>query len=596
MKKVLTILISAMLLLSLSLTGIGVAASEPTSNDSVYSENFESYEVGSNKNDEIFANRFMWFEAAHHDTNIVERNGSKAVEYSIIGDDGFGYSRLGGLGTGDSSNLANLIDGVVYTLSMDIEILTTNPTSELFVEYQTHTWTGIKFTGGQNPVSLNGGSIVDLKYANGKLEMSFVAGKKSNGENGHITITGAHMEVEDKIYIDNIEIKPYEYDFDYENVATGSAATGSGTAIPNVWNGGDSTVVVAENEGNKFLEISHAATGGDAWQVVYLNNLWNLKPGWTYRLSMDVLCNEYIELYLCYPHNTSPNATYSQSGYVGKSNDPHIVGGSFDGSRLTYDFRPDTAVDPGFWAQICIVIKHNADMKLQLDNITIEHLHVPGEITKANEVAPTCSAEGSYDNVSYCTECGLEATRETVTVEKLPHTEAVDAAVDATCSATGLTEGKHCSVCNEVLVAQTETAKLPHTEEVDAAVGSTCSSTGLTEGKHCSVCNEVLVAQEATEKLAHTEAVDAAVDATCTATGLTEGKHCSVCNEVLVAQETTEKLAHTYDDESDKDCNACGAEREVSEPEPKPEPVVVPWYVRIWEAILAFFKKIFALF
>ena len=514
MKKALTIIISAVLLLSLSLTSIGVAASEPTMNNCAYSEDFESYEVGSNKNEEIFqSKKFMWFESAHHDTNIVERNGSKAVEYSIIGDDGAGYSRLGGIGTGDAGNLRNLVNGVVYTVSMDIEILTANENSELYIEYKKADWTGIKFVGGKNVVALNGNSTLDVKYENGHLEFSFVAADAFDGSGASwITFTAAHFEIDDKVYIDNIEIKPYEYAFDYENVATGSTATGSGSAIPNVWNGGDSSVVIAENEGNKFLEISHAATGGDAWQVVYLNNLWNLKPGWTYRLSMDVLCNEYIELYLCYPHNTSPNATYSQSGYVGKSDDSHIVGGSFDGSRLTYDFRPDTAVDPGFWAQICIVIKHNADMKLQLDNITIEHLHVPGEVTKENEVAPTCSAEGSYDNVSYCTECGLEAARETVTVEKLPHTEAVDAAVDATC----------------------------------------------------------------------------------TATGLTEGKHCSVCNEVLVAQETTEKLAHTYDDESDKDCNACGAEREVSEPEPKPEPVVVPWYVRIWEAIVAFFKRLFA--
>lgn len=94
-----------------------------------------------------------------------------------------------------------------------------------------------------------------------------------------------------------------------------------------------------------------------------------------------------------------------------------------------------------------------------------------------------------------------------------------------------------------------------HEEVVDAAVAANCTQAGLTEGKHCTLCNKVLVAQKEVPATGHTEEVIPAVAATCTANGNTEGKKCSTCGETISGNETIAALGHTTTTGTCSRCN-----------------------------------------
>ena len=156
--------------------------------------------------------------------------------------------------------------------------------------------------------------------------------------------------------------------------------------------------------------------------------------------------------------------------------------------------------------------------------------------------AASCTASGLTEG-AHCTVCG-EILEEQETVPARGHTEVIDEAVAATCTESGLTAGKHCSVCGEILEEQETVPALGHTEVIDEAVAATCTETGLTAGKHCAVCKGILEAQTVIPALGHTPENDPAIAATCTKAGTTGGSHCAVCGETLTAQITIPALGH----------------------------------------------------
>ena len=158
------------------------------------------------------------------------------------------------------------------------------------------------------------------------------------------------------------------------------------------------------------------------------------------------------------------------------------------------------------------------------DNIECQHTF--GDW--ATQKQATCSEEGEL--VRSCSKCSH--SEKTTIAKNNVHVEVINSAVAATCTETGLTEGKHCSRCGAILIVQTTVDTLGHIEVIDSAVEATCAETGLTQGKHCSRCSEVIVAQRELPTLLHEY-----VDGFC--------KNCSAYDEIVKSEELArEALRH----------------------------------------------------
>ena len=114
----------------------------------------------------------------------------------------------------------------------------------------------------------------------------------------------------------------------------------------------------------------------------------------------------------------------------------------------------------------------------------------------------SCTEEGSRSH--HCKKCSEVKDRETIA--KKAHNLTKVEAKAATCTEAGNKAYWTCSTCHKVFsdehgetettVADMTIAKKPHTEVDDPAVAPTETTPGKTAGKHCSVCNTVLVAQK----------------------------------------------------------------------------------------------------
>ena len=185
-------------------------------------------------------------------------------------------------------------------------------------------------------------------------------------------------------------------------------------------------------------------------------------------------------------------------------------------SASSYEFPADTVV-----SKLFLALKEGADAYEAAESIRLATYEEADKLGQSSVVY----VQDDYFNVlQYGTENGAEDTEgfaDCVTVNNTieapaPHEHDWGTGV-VTTEATCTTDGVKTYTCE---CGETKTEAVPatgHTEVVDEAVAATCTTDGKTEGKHCSVCNEVIVAQETVPATGHV--YDNDEDANCNVCG-----------------------------------------------------------------------------
>jgi len=143
-----------------------------------------------------------------------------------------------------------------------------------------------------------------------------------------------------------------------------------------------------------------------------------------------------------------------------------------------------------------------------------------------NNVEPTCGAAGSYDSVVYCSICGTEMSRETITVpatgKHTPGAAVKENEKAATCGADGSYESVvYCSVCKTELSRETVkvNATGAHTWINVEKKPATCTEDGVESGRYCDVC-KIAEGQGVIKAFGHNYEEKITKAATCTEKGV----------------------------------------------------------------------------
>lgn len=187
-----------------------------------------------------------------------------------------------------------------------------------------------------------------------------------------------------------------------------------------------------------------------------------------------------------------------------------------------------------------------------------QHSWNDGEVT----TPATCTTDG----VKTFT-CKVCQEKKTEPIKAPGHTVVEDAAKEPTCTETGLTEGKHCSVCNEVLEAQTVVPAKGHSMTKTEAKAATCTEPGNNAYWTCETCGQVFKDEQGTQPTTVAAETINATGHTPKTDWTTDGDYhwhvCDKCGAVV-----GDKAAHTFDTNDctkDRKCTECGYEKKAGQ-------------------------------
>lgn len=194
-------------------------------------------------------------------------------------------------------------------------------------------------------------------------------------------------------------------------------------------------------------------------------------------------------------------------------------------TAINHEAKAPTCTEAGWNAYVtCSRCDHTTYQELPATG------HTESAVVVENNVAPSCTATGSYDNVVYCATCDAELSRTTIIVDALGHDLVEHSAKAPTCTEIGWNAYVTCSRCDYTTYQELHATGHSHNAVVTAP---TCTAEGYTT--YTCHCGDTFVADKVAA-LGHDAVPHDSKTPTCTEIGWNAYVTCSRCDYTTYAE------------------------------------------------------------